>query len=75
MGQGTALDLTAINQLISLSPSDTKQIDLCISLQALYMDIVQVLPAQLTQVQDLLVEKELRLHVTPEELEILRVDS
>lgn len=38
------------------------------------MDIVQVLPAQLAQVQDLLVEKELRLHVTPEELEILRAE-
>lgn len=38
------------------------------------MDIVQVLPTQLEQVQDLLVEKELRLHVTPEELEILRVE-
>lgn len=39
------------------------------------MDIVQVLPTQLAQIQDLLVEKELRLHVTPEELEILRVDD
>lgn len=42
--------------------------------KTLYMDIVQVLPTQLAQVQDLLVEKELRLHVTPEELEILRID-
>lgn len=47
----------------------------CPWVKALYMDIVQVLPTQLAQVQDLLVEKELRLHVTPEELEILRVDT
>ncbi|XP_034253787.1 nuclear exosome regulator NRDE2 [Thrips palmi] len=46
----------------------------CPWVKALFMDIVQVLPTQLEQVQDLLVEKELRLHVTPEELEILRVE-
>lgn len=47
----------------------------CPWVKALYMDIVQVLPTQLAQVQDLLVEKELRLHITPEELQILRIDE
>jgi len=41
--------------------------------QALYIDAAKHAPQELHQVQDLIIEKELRLHVTPEELDILRV--
>ena len=41
--------------------------------QALYIDAAKYAPQELHQVQDLIIEKELRLHVTPEELDILRV--
>ena len=40
--------------------------------QALYVDAAKLAPKELSQVQDLIIEKELRLHVTPEELDILR---
>lgn len=40
--------------------------------QALYIDAAIYIPAELAQIQDLLIEKQLRLHVTPEELDILR---
>lgn len=40
--------------------------------QALYLDAVKFLPEELPEVQDLLIEKELRLHTTPEEIEVLR---
>lgn len=41
--------------------------------QALYIDAAKHAPQELHQVQDLIIEKELRLHVTPEELDVLRV--
>lgn len=44
----------------------------CPWLKALYMDAAIYIPAELGQIQDLIIEKQLRLHVTPEELEILR---
>jgi hypothetical protein len=44
-----------------------------LSFQALYIDAAKYAPQELSQVQDLIIEKELRLHVTPEELDILRV--
>lgn len=40
--------------------------------QALYIDAAIYIPAELPQIQDLIIEKQLRLHVTPEELDILR---
>jgi hypothetical protein len=43
--------------------------------QALYIDAAKHIPEELSQVQDLIIEKELRLHVTPEELDILRGES
>nr|CAD7193805.1 unnamed protein product [Timema douglasi] len=43
--------------------------------EALYLDAVKLLPEELPHIQDLLIEKELRLHVTPEELDILRSDT
>lgn len=45
----------------------------CNHFQALYIDAAKHAPQELQQVQDLIIEKELRLHVTPEELDILRV--
>lgn len=36
------------------------------------MDAAIYIPAELAQIQDLIIEKQLRLHVTPEELDILR---
>lgn len=41
-------------------------------LQALYIDAAIYIPAELAQIQDLIIEKQLRLHVTPEELDVLR---
>ena len=41
--------------------------------QDLYIDAAKHAPQELQQVQDLIIEKELRLHVTPEELGVLRV--
>lgn len=40
--------------------------------QALYIDAAIYIPAELPQIQDLIIEKQLRLHVTPEELDVLR---
>ncbi|KAJ8965402.1 hypothetical protein NQ314_004154 [Rhamnusium bicolor] len=44
----------------------------CPWLKALYIDAAIYIPAELSQIQDLIIEKQLRLHVTPEELDILR---
>ncbi|KAG5890549.1 hypothetical protein JTB14_028300 [Gonioctena quinquepunctata] len=44
----------------------------CPWLKALYIDAAIYIPAELSQIQDLIIEKQLRLHVTPEELEVLR---
>ncbi|CAG9832762.1 unnamed protein product [Diabrotica balteata] len=44
----------------------------CPWLKALYMDAAIYIPAELSQIQDLFIEKQLRLHVTPEELDVLR---
>jgi hypothetical protein len=44
----------------------------CPWLKALYIDAAIYIPAELAQIQDLLIEKQLRLHVTPEELDVLR---
>ncbi|XP_053972963.1 nuclear exosome regulator NRDE2 [Hylaeus volcanicus] len=40
--------------------------------RSIYIDAAEVAPQILTQVQDVIREKELRMHVTPEELDILR---
>ncbi|CAG9815549.1 unnamed protein product [Phaedon cochleariae] len=44
----------------------------CPWLKSLYIDAAIYIPAELSQIQDLIIEKQLRLHVTPEELDILR---
>ncbi|CAG9857882.1 unnamed protein product [Phyllotreta striolata] len=44
----------------------------CPWLKALYMDAAIYIPTELAQIQDLIIEKQLRLHVTPEELDVLR---
>ncbi|KAF5295114.1 hypothetical protein FQA39_LY13265 [Lamprigera yunnana] len=44
----------------------------CPWLKTLYIDAAIYIPAELAQIQDLLIEKQLRLHITPEELDILR---
>nr|XP_022910843.1 protein NRDE2 homolog [Onthophagus taurus]XP_022910844.1 protein NRDE2 homolog [Onthophagus taurus] len=49
-----------------------KAVEECPWLKALYIDAAVYIPAELPQIQDLLIEKQLRLHVTPEELDILR---
>ncbi|XP_054262379.1 nuclear exosome regulator NRDE2 isoform X2 [Macrosteles quadrilineatus] len=66
-------------QLVAAQESDTqvkatfyKALQACPWFKALYIDAVKFLPEELPEVQDLLIEKELRLHTTPEELEILR---
>lgn len=40
--------------------------------RSVYISAAEVAPQILTQIQDLIKEKELRIHVTPEELDILR---
>ncbi|XP_026667820.1 protein NRDE2 homolog [Ceratina calcarata] len=45
---------------------------LCPWARSIYIDAAEVAPQVLTQVQDVIREKELRMHVTPEELDILR---
>lgn len=40
--------------------------------RSIYIDAAEIAPQLLTQVQDVIREKELRMHVTPEELDILR---
>ncbi|XP_044761103.1 nuclear exosome regulator NRDE2 [Coccinella septempunctata] len=44
----------------------------CPWLKALYIDAAIYIPAELGQIQDLIIEKQLRLHITPEELDVLR---
>lgn len=44
----------------------------CPWLKSLYVDAAVYIPAELAQIQDLIIEKQLRLHVTPEELDVLR---
>ena len=40
--------------------------------RCIYIDSAEVAPQKLTQIQDVIREKELRIHITPEELDILR---
>lgn len=40
--------------------------------RSIYIDSAEIAPQQLTQIQDVIRGKELRIHVTPEELDILR---
>lgn len=46
----------------------------CFILQFLYMEAAFYLPEELTNICDILVEKELRIHITQEELLLLRED-
>ncbi|GLV38006.1 uncharacterized protein CBL_07804 [Carabus blaptoides fortunei] len=48
-------------------------VDECPWLKALYIDAAIFIPAELPQIQDLIIEKQLRIHVTPEELDVLRL--
>ncbi|XP_017796520.1 PREDICTED: LOW QUALITY PROTEIN: protein NRDE2 homolog [Habropoda laboriosa] len=49
-----------------------ESVALCPWARSIYIDAAEVAPQILTQVQDVIREKELRMHVTPEELDILR---
>ncbi|CAK9825779.1 Nuclear exosome regulator NRDE2 [Anthophora retusa] len=49
-----------------------ESVALCPWTRSIYIDAAEVAPQLLTQVQDVIREKELRMHVTPEELDILR---
>jgi hypothetical protein len=49
-----------------------KALEDCPWVRSLYLQGASLLPEELGNIQDLIVEKELRLHVAPEELEILR---
>lgn len=40
--------------------------------RCIYIDAASIAPQNLTQIQDVIREKDLRMHVTPEELDILR---
>ncbi|XP_011302659.1 protein NRDE2 homolog [Fopius arisanus] len=40
--------------------------------RCIYIDAAEIAPQLLTQIQDVIKEKDLRMHVTPEELDILR---
>ncbi|XP_069697823.1 nuclear exosome regulator NRDE2 isoform X2 [Periplaneta americana] len=51
-----------------------RAVEECPWIKALYIDAAKLVPGELPQVQDLIIEKELRLHVTPEELDILRAE-
>lgn len=44
----------------------------CPWLKSLYIDAAVYIPEDLALIQDLLIEKQLRIHVTPEELDVLR---
>lgn len=44
-------------------------------LQALYLDGTVFIPQELPHIQDLIIEKQLRIYALPEELEILRSDD
>lgn len=52
-----------------------KAVNECPYAKSLYLDAVQFIPEEFPEIQDLLIEKELRLHTSPEELQILRGDS
>ncbi|KRT80090.1 hypothetical protein AMK59_7777, partial [Oryctes borbonicus] len=49
-----------------------RAVEECPWLKSLYIDAAIYIPAELPTIQDLLIEKRLRLHVTPEELDIMR---
>ncbi|XP_068970972.1 nuclear exosome regulator NRDE2 [Bombus flavifrons] len=49
-----------------------ESVALCPWARSIYIDAAEVAPQILTQVQDVIREKELRMHVTPEELDVLR---
>ncbi|KOX69727.1 hypothetical protein WN51_05011 [Melipona quadrifasciata] len=49
-----------------------ESVALCPWARSIYIDAAEVAPQLLTQVQDVIREKELRMHVTPEELDVLR---
>ena len=44
----------------------------CPWVRNIYIDAAEVAPQLITQIQDIIREKDLRMHVTPEELDILR---
>ncbi|XP_065347383.1 nuclear exosome regulator NRDE2 [Cloeon dipterum] len=49
-----------------------KALEDCPWVKALYMQGARLLPEESANIQDLVVEKELRLHIAPEELELLK---
>lgn len=49
-----------------------ESVEQCPWARSIYIDAAEVAPQLLTQIQDVIQEKELRMHVTPEELNILR---
>nr|XP_033323573.1 nuclear exosome regulator NRDE2 isoform X1 [Megalopta genalis] len=49
-----------------------KSVAQCPWVRSIYIDAAEIAPQLLTQIQDVIREKELRMHVTPEELDILR---
>ncbi|CAB0003765.1 unnamed protein product, partial [Nesidiocoris tenuis] len=49
-----------------------KAVEKCPWVKILYYEAANQVPKLMAEIQDLLTEKELRIHVTPEELEILR---
>lgn len=49
-----------------------ESVDNCPWARCVYIDAAEIAPQILTQIQDVIREKELRMHVTPEELDILR---
>ncbi|XP_076642185.1 nuclear exosome regulator NRDE2 [Halictus rubicundus] len=49
-----------------------KSVAQCPWARSIYIDAAEIAPQLLTQIQDVIREKELRMHVTPEELDILR---
>lgn len=50
-------------------------LDECSWNKSLYLDGAVFVPQELTQIQDLIIEKQLRIYALPEELEILRKDT
>lgn len=50
-------------------------LDECPWNKSLYLDGAVFVPHELTQIQDLIIEKQLRIYALPEELEILRKDT
>ncbi|KAL3278774.1 hypothetical protein HHI36_016300 [Cryptolaemus montrouzieri] len=49
-----------------------RAVEECPWLKALYIDAAIYIPTELSRIQDLIIEKQLRIHITPEELDILR---